>query len=129
VPSLRSAPAPSGHLVPCRTSQKAGKELGITPDGVVITMGDTSIVPYDSSTSASRSTVFMGNAVIKACAEIRRKLKALAAKALGVEESAIDVVPGEVITPSGAMTYAEVMQAGLGPPRGEIIGIGEERGG
>ena len=25
--------------------------------------------------------------------------------------------------------YAEVMQAGLGPPRGELIGIGEERGG
>ena len=27
------------------------------------------------------------------------------------------------------MSYAEVMQAGLGPPRGELIGVGEERGG
>ncbi len=44
-------------------------------------MGDTSVVPYDSSTSASRSTVFMGNAVIKACADVKAKLRGLAAKA------------------------------------------------
>ncbi len=53
-------------------AQIAGKELGVSPDRVVITLGDTAIVPYDSSTSASRSTVFMGNAVIKACEQIRR---------------------------------------------------------
>jgi CO/xanthine dehydrogenase Mo-binding subunit len=110
-------------------AQIAGKELGVSPDRVVITLGDTSIVPYDSSTSASRSTVFMGNAVIKACGEIRRQLQAVAARALGVDESSIEVAPGEVRTPNRIMSYAEVMQAGLGPPRGEIIGIGEERGG
>ena len=110
-------------------AQIAGKELGVSPDRVVITLGDTSIVPYDSSTSASRSTVFMGNAVIKACKEIRRQLGAIAARALGVDESSIDVAAGEVRTPNGTLSYAEVMQAGLGPPRGEIIGIGEERGG
>jgi CO/xanthine dehydrogenase Mo-binding subunit len=110
-------------------AQIAGKELGVSPDRVVITLGDTSIVPYDSSTSASRSTVFMGNAVIKACGEIRRQLRAVAARALGVDESQIEVAPGEVRSPNKTMSYAEVMQAGLGPPRGEIIGIGEERGG
>src|SRR5580765_7395979 len=110
-------------------AQIAGRELGVTPDRVVIIMGDTSIVPYDSSTSASRSTVFMGNAVIKACEQIRRQLQTIAARALGVDESAIEVVPGELRTPKGPMSYAEAMQAGLGPPRGEIIGVGEERGG
>jgi CO/xanthine dehydrogenase Mo-binding subunit len=110
-------------------AQIAGKELGVSPDRVVITLGDTSIVPYDSSTSASRSTVFMGNAVIKACVQIRRQLQAIAARALDVDESAIDVAAGEVRTPNGTLSYAEVMQAGFGPPRGEIIGIGEERGG
>lgn len=110
-------------------AQIAGKELGVSPDRVVITMGDTSIVPYDSSTSASRSTVFMGNAVIKACEQVRRQLQGIVARALAVDESAIDVVPGEVRTPKGTMSYAEAMQAGLGPPRGEIIGVGEERGG
>ncbi len=110
-------------------AQIAGKELGVSPDRVVITMGDTSIVPYDSSTSASRSTVFMGNAVIKACEQIRRQLHGIAARAFGVDHSAIEVVAGEVRTPKGTMSYAEAMQAGLGPPRGEIIGVGEERGG
>ena len=110
-------------------AQIAGKELGVSPDRVVIVMGDTSIVPYDSSTSASRSTVFMGNAVLKACAQIRRQLQTITARSLGVDESAIEVAPGEVRTPNGTLTYAEVVQAGLGPPRGEIIGIGEERGG
>ena len=127
--SVLSATSDMGQGARTVLAQIAGKELGVTPDRVVITMGDTSIVPYDSSTSASRSTVFMGNAVLKACVEIRRKLQALCAKALEVEESAIEVVPGEVKTPKGTMSYAEVMQAGLGPPRGEIIGIGEERGG
>ena len=110
-------------------AQIAGKELGVSPDRVVMTLGDTSIVPYDSSTSASRSTVFMGNAVIKACAHIRRQLHTVAARALGVVESRIEVAAGEVRTPDGVLSYAEVMQAGFGPPRGEIIGIGEERGG
>src|SRR4029079_11786597 len=95
----------------------------------VVSVGDMSFVPWCSARFGSRSTVFMGNAVIKACAEIRRQLQAMAAKALGVDPSAIEVAPGEVKTPRGVMTYAEVMQAGLGPPRGEIIGVGEERGG
>src|SRR4029078_8386744 len=71
----------------------------------------------------------MGNAVIKACEQIRRQLRVIAARALEVDESAIDCVPGECRTPKGAMSYAEAMQAGLGPPRGKIIGVGEERGG
>ncbi len=72
-------------------AQIAGKELGASPDRVVITLGDTSIVPYDSSTSASRSTVFMGNAVIKACEQIRRQLQTIAARALAIDEAAVDV--------------------------------------
>ena len=38
-------------------------------------MGDTGVVPYDQQTSASRSTVLMGNAVLAACREIKDKLR------------------------------------------------------
>ena len=48
-------------------TQIAAEELGIAPDRIAIVMGDTAVVPFDSSTSASRSTVFMGNAVVEAC--------------------------------------------------------------
>ena len=58
--------------------QIAAEELGIDPDRIAIVMGDTSVVPFDSSTSASRSTVFMGNAVAKACRDVKAKLKQMA---------------------------------------------------
>lgn len=93
-------------------TQIAAQELGIPPDRIAIVMGDTSVVPFDSSTSASRSTVFMGNAVVKACQSIKTQLKTMA-EGLGRAETAIDA--------------AELLKAYFGPPRGEVIGIGEDR--
>ena len=58
--------------------QIAAQELGLAPDRIAIVMGDTSVVPFDSSTSASRSTVFMGNAVIEACDSIKKQLRQMA---------------------------------------------------
>ena len=110
-------------------AQIAAQELGMAPDRVAIVMGDTAVVPFDSSTSASRSTVFMGNAIMKACADIRKKLRALAAEAFHLEEAEVDVRDGLVRAAGRDLTFAELLKAGLGPPRGEIIGIGEERGG
>ena len=65
-------------------AQVAADELGVPLDQVTIVMGDTAFVPFDSSTSASRSTVFMGNAIVKACAHVRTQLAEMAAGALGV---------------------------------------------
>jgi CO/xanthine dehydrogenase Mo-binding subunit len=91
-------------------TQIAAQELGLRPERIAIVMGDTAVVPFDSSTSASRSTVFMGNAVIKACESINAQLKEIAA---ATSEAATDVSP------------AELLKAHFGPPRGELIGIGE----
>jgi CO/xanthine dehydrogenase Mo-binding subunit len=98
-------------------------------DSVAVVMGDTAVVPYDSSTSASRSTVFMGNAVLKACADIKSKLHQLAAHALKVPASDVEIGAGRVRAAGKDMSYADVLKAAYGPPRGEVIGIGEERGG
>ena len=43
-------------------AQIAAEELGAPLDWVTVVMGDTAIVPYDQQTSASRSSVLMGNA-------------------------------------------------------------------
>ncbi len=48
-------------------SQLVSEHLGVPMDRVNLVMGDTAVVPFDYSTSASRSTVFMGNAVVDAC--------------------------------------------------------------
>jgi CO/xanthine dehydrogenase Mo-binding subunit len=110
-------------------AQIAAQELGLDVSRVAVIMGDTAVVPYDSSTSASRSTVFMGNAVLKACGEIRRKLAELAARAFKAAEGDVKVVPGHVHVAGKDLSYTDLLKAAYGPPRGEVIGIGEERGG
>ena len=50
-------------------------------------MGDTAVVPYDQQTSASRSTVLMGNAVVRACREVQAKLRTMAARLHGLDEA------------------------------------------
>ena len=54
-------------------AQIASQELGAPLDWVTVVMGDTAVVPYDQQTSASRSTVLMGNAVLAACRDIQAK--------------------------------------------------------
>ena len=55
-------------------AQICANELGLPLEQVSVVMGDTAVVPYDQQTSASRSTVLMGNAVIAACHDVRAKL-------------------------------------------------------
>jgi CO/xanthine dehydrogenase Mo-binding subunit len=57
-------------------AQIAAHELGIPLERVSVVMGDTGVVPYDQQTSASRSTVLMGNAVLAASRQVREKLAA-----------------------------------------------------
>ena len=99
--------------------QIAAQELGLASDRIAIVMGDTSVVPFDSSTSASRSTVFMGNAVIDACASIKKQLRQIAEATPGATTVAQDFSPADKRSP------ADLLKAHFGPPRGELIGIGE----
>ena len=94
--SVFSATSDMGQGARTVFAQIAGRELGVSPDRIVLTMGDTAVVPFDSSTSASRSTVFMGNAILRACADIRAQLRRLAARAYGVPEETVAVEPGAV---------------------------------
>jgi len=108
-------------------AQIAGQELGAPLDAVTVVMGDTAVVPYDQQTSASRSTVLMGNAVLAACRDIQSKLRAMAARLHGVDESAIEVDRGVVRLPGRELPILEVLRPGLGRLGGEVIGIGETR--
>ena len=93
-------------------TQLAAQELGVPPERVTIVMGDTAVVPFDSSTSASRSTVFMGNAILKACRDIKVQLRRMAEE-LGVADRDIG--------------YSELLRLYYGSSRGEVISIGSER--
>ncbi len=108
-------------------AQIAGQELGAPLDAVTVVMGDTAVVPYDQQTSASRSTVLMGNAVLAACRDIQGKLRAMAARLHGLDEAAIEVDRGVVRLPDRQLPVVEVLRPGLGRLGGELIGIGEIR--
>jgi len=97
-------------------------------------MGDTSIVPFDSSTSASRSTVFMGNAILKACQHIKTQLAEIAAEVFEdafeeLDPANIAVSDGLIHLPGRTLTYAELLKAYYGSARGEVVGLGRARSG
>ena len=92
-------------------AQVASQELGIPVDWVRVTMGDTASVPFDLQTSASRSTVFMGQAVARACQDIQAQLAQTAAE-LGLDST---------------VSRAELLHARFGEVRGEVIGVGSIR--
>jgi CO/xanthine dehydrogenase Mo-binding subunit len=109
-------------------AQIAAQELGAPLDSVTVVMGDTAMVPYDQQTSASRSTVLMGNAVLAACRDIQGRLRAMAARIHGVDEARVTVEAGVVRLPDGReLAVADVLRPGLGKLGGEVTGLGEAR--
>ena len=109
-------------------AQIAGHELGMPIDRVAVVMGDTSAAPYDMQTSASRSTVFMGTAVLNACREVRAKLRAMASETYGVAEDDVTVAAGIVHLPGREVDVVMLMADAFGPMLGEVIGTGSRRG-
>ena len=109
-------------------AQIAAQELGAPLEAVTVVMGDTAVVPYDQQTSASRSSVLMGNAVLLACRDIQAQAARHGRPASSRSTSrpwwstAATVAIGERHWPIG-----EVLARGLGRLGGELIGVGEMR--
>jgi CO/xanthine dehydrogenase Mo-binding subunit len=108
-------------------AQVAAHELGIPVEWTTVVMGDTAGVPFDLQTSASRSTVFMGNAVARACGDIRAQLRQIAAELYGIDASVIAVEVGLVRLPDRTSTVAELLRERFSTVRGEVIGVGSMR--
>jgi len=108
-------------------AQIAARELGCPLEWVTVVMGDTAVVPYDQQTSASRSSVLMGNSILNGCREVQAKLRSMAARLESVDEDAITVDRGEVRIGERVLPIRDVLIRGLGRLGGEVIGIGEMR--
>lgn len=110
-------------------TQIVSDELGVPPDAVTIVMGDTAAAPFDYSTSASRSTVFMGSSVMRGCADLKDQVRSIAARLRGLPPDDIGVDRGMVTFPDGEEKgIVEVVQEGLGPVGGELIAVASMRG-
>ncbi len=108
-------------------AQIAAEELGVPLDRINVVTGDTFAVPYDQQTSASRSSVLMGNAVLDACHRIQDQLRAMAARLHGVDQSAVVVQHGTASVAGQQLPLVDVLIEGLGRLGGEVIGNGLAR--
>ena len=106
-------------------AQIAGAELGIPLKKIQVLGVDTDVVPYDLTTSSSRSTFHMGKAVQLAAQDIQRQLKQIVAKEYGVPEEKISFADGKVRLPEAALDYAEVMFKRFGMQGGTLVGDGQ----
>ncbi len=108
-------------------AQLVSEELGVDFDQISVVMGDTSRVPYDQQTSASRSSVLMGNAIYSACEDIRTQIQRRFAKHHGLDESEVAVTRGTIRWNGEESPISDEIAALLGKLGGEIIGNGEMR--
>src|SRR5260370_106179 len=71
-------------------AQIIGDELGVAPDRITITHGDTDRTPYGFGTFASRSLVIAGGAAVMAARKVSAKLRSMAGHLL--EAAASDIL-------------------------------------
>ena len=93
-------------------SQITAHALGVPLSAVRVQGPDTATTPFDSTTSASRSTSMMGNAVVKAADALKKKLIDLAAPILEFPQEALEVENGSILaTETGeAISFGEAIR-------------------
>lgn len=90
--------------------QILAEALDVPMEEVKVIHTDTDVTPYDMGTLSARSTFHMGNAIMAAAAEVKGKLKALAAE-LGLPEGS-------------NYPIKELFERRFGMQAGNIIGTG-----
>lgn len=106
-------------------AQIVAHELGIPYERVCVVSGDTGMASFDSITASSRSTVFMGNAIINACNNLRAQVAQKVIERFQVTPETVVVANGQVSIAEQALTYSEFIQKYYGLRQGEIVGVGE----
>jgi len=109
-------------------TQLVSENLGVPMERVTLVMGDTAVVPFDYSTSASRSTVFMGSAVVDACHKAIADLRRMLAEQREVPLDDVSFTPGEISVSGEVLSLPEAMDDLFGTVPGEIIVSGAQRG-
>ena len=105
-------------------AQIAAEVLAVPVSRVTVAQPDTSVTPYDQTTSSSRSTTLMGRAVQEAAEDVRAQLLAAAAPHLEVTVAELTLDDGAVVGHDRRVPYSEVRVQRFGMAGGELIGRG-----
>ena len=104
----------------------AAEELDVSPGSISYTNIDTSIAPFCMGAFASRATFIGGNAVVRACQDLKEKIKAFAAPMLESEPDKLQVADSKVFVTDqpdksmsmgdlgGASTFGAQFLVGIG---------------
>lgn len=105
--------------------QIAAEVLGLPLEKVTVVHPDTDVTPYDTITAASRSTFYMGNAILKAAEDIRDQIFAHISGKYDVSAELLSLADEKVHVagrPELAMTLKEAIKDIFYMPAGCIIG-------
>lgn len=124
--------APQGQGHETTTPQVAAYSLGISPEDVMVTTGDTGTTPFGAGTIGARAGSYFMSAVHKACEEIKRKITRILAHDLKLDAKHEDFVfeNGEVFyskDPTQKKTFLEIVERiimfPVDLPDGEVGGL------
>lgn len=108
-------------------SQLAAEAVGARLEDVRLIASDTAVTPPDRSTSSSRSTFNMGNAIIRAAMDAKEQILDKAAEILGAPRDELEVRESAVFVRGASNRFCPFAQlAGVRPgsSRGPIVGRG-----
>lgn len=106
-------------------AQIAAQELGVDIARVKVVQSDTGSSPYERTTGASRTTVLVGLAIMRACRDALSKLEEMAAENAGVAAAEVKSAEGMILVPgTGSWPYDQVIREWFGAGSGEVTGVG-----
>ncbi len=105
---LRIGVQSHGQGMETSMAQVAHEVLGIDPDNVTVTHGDTGLTPYSTGTYASRSMVMAGGATSRACKVLAERMEIIGAHLLQCERAEVSVRGGKVVSGKGEVSFAEI---------------------
>lgn len=106
--------SPHGQGQETTFSQIAADRLGVSPEDVLITHGDTASVPYGIGTFGSRATAVGGTAMYMSLEKLREKLKKIAGHILGVAPESLLLADRKIYSksdPSKSMAFGDAVGA------------------
>jgi len=71
-------------------AQMVAELMDCSVDDVAVFSADTDVSPYDSGSYASSTTYITGQAVVKACTELKKRICAIAAEMMGCGENEVE---------------------------------------
>jgi carbon-monoxide dehydrogenase large subunit len=107
-------------------AQIAAQELSVPLDTVRCVMPDTSVTPFDRSSTSSRTTFHMGLVVQEASADVRRQLLDMAGAVIEADPRDLELRDGTVAVrgaPDRALGYGQIIAGFYGGP-GTVLGRG-----